>query len=350
MRTRSLVLLCNVGWVAATSCGADTVQSAAQTEQCQPSPDYTNYAMDGLLRLNELQALGTHNSYHVESSGNVMPEWSYSHPPLDVQLQREGVRQLEIDIHYNNDAGNFSVFHLPVLDSGTTCAKFVDCMRVIKCWSDAHPTHHPMMIMIEPKFEPPIDTLPQWIASLENEVLSVWPEHRIITPDSVQGLAPDVRTAVETTGWPTLGETRGRVLFMLHAEDTLRTAYTFGDQHTTGRVMFPNAREQMSLPYSAVHSFDDPLESVDDIQRSVRAGHLVRTRTDSGSTEATNNTYYRYNAAVASGAHFLSTDHPGTPSASSYGVDIPGGTPSRCNPLTAPVNCTSQEIESISTY
>ena len=41
------------------------------------------------LRINQLQFLGTHNSYHVRDPAKPnknFPDWSYSHAPLDVQL------------------------------------------------------------------------------------------------------------------------------------------------------------------------------------------------------------------------------------------------------------------------
>ncbi len=52
-------------------------------------------------------------------------EWNYTHPPLDVQLDR-GVRSFELDLHYKN--GEFEVFHVPILDEGTTCRKLADAL------------------------------------------------------------------------------------------------------------------------------------------------------------------------------------------------------------------------------
>ncbi|HEV3137308.1 MAG TPA: Ca2+-dependent phosphoinositide-specific phospholipase C, partial [Pirellulales bacterium] len=85
-------------------------------------------AADGLesvedLRINQLQFIGTHNSYHVRApskSGREVREWNYSHAPLDVQLDR-GVRSFELDLHDRD--GVFEVFHVPILDEGTTCRK-----------------------------------------------------------------------------------------------------------------------------------------------------------------------------------------------------------------------------------
>jgi hypothetical protein len=76
----------------------------------------------------------------------------------------------------------------------------------------------------------------------------------------------------------------------------------------------------------------------------------VRTRADGDNVEPFAGDTSKRDAALASGAQFVSTDYPvivpgvpmtGTP----YVVDIPGGTPARCNPVTAPAACASTDIE-----
>ncbi len=54
----------------------------------------------------------------------------------------------------------------------------------------------------------------------------------------------------------------------------------------------------------------------------------------------------RLDQALLSGAHFVSTDVPWPVEWTSYVVEIPDGTPSRCNPRSAPVECSSEAIES----
>ena len=50
-----------------------------------------DYPMDDTLRMNHLQGLGTHNSYHLQPDVDILP-WRYSHLPLDEQLGEQGVR------------------------------------------------------------------------------------------------------------------------------------------------------------------------------------------------------------------------------------------------------------------
>ena len=108
--------------------------------------------MDDVLRMNHVQAVGTHNSYHVDPANGV-PPWSYTHRPLDEQLEEQGVRQFELDLYYYGfeTPSHFEVFHLPSADDETTCRMFVDCLRRLADWSDAHPAHHPIVILLEPK-------------------------------------------------------------------------------------------------------------------------------------------------------------------------------------------------------
>jgi hypothetical protein len=103
----------------------------------------------------------------------------------------------------------------------------------------------------------------------------------------------------------------------------------------------------MDAPEAAFRKLNDPVGDFDEIQAAVRAGFVVRTRSDADTMEArTNNTTPR-DMAIASGAQWVSTDYPepdpdfGT----GFKVEIPDGTPARCNPLIAPEGCTSLDIE-----
>ena len=76
----------------------------------------------------------------------------------------------------------------------------------------------------------------------------------------------------------------------------------------------------------------------------------MRTRADADNVEPFAGDTSVRDAAFASGAQFVSTDYPeavtGVPmTGPPYVVEIPGGTPSRCNPVTAPAECASTDIE-----
>ncbi|PCC66657.1 Phosphoinositide phospholipase C, Ca2+-dependent [Nannocystis exedens] len=324
--------------------GSTTGDAATSASDGVPT---TSGAPDGRLRLHQLQALGTHNSYHL-SPGTLVKEWDYTHLPLDQQLEEQGVRKFELDLWFGGAGEPIAVHHIDLLDTSSTCATLVDCLMVLKTWSDGHLMHHPLYVMLEIKsaFDPP--GAQELLATLESQVLSVWPADRLVLPDDVQGSAANLRDGVAAGGWPAIDDARGKLLLVLHDGGKWREAYTDGGTSTAGRLLFPDAFGDLTLPFAAVHSLNDPVGDAARIEAAVAAGHLVRTRADADNVEPSAGDTSRGEAALASGAHFISTDYP-PPKGDKYDYvfAIPGGTPSRCNPVTAPPDCTPAAIEAL---
>ena len=140
------------------------------------------------LHLNEVQMLGSHNSYHlpaVPEIGSALQAlapglWetiSYEHQPLTEQLERYGIRQFELDTYADPEGGayanpgayqfldlpvpeavadalsepGFKVAHIADIDRNTTCLTLVECLTEVETWSAANPDHLPIMIMVETK-------------------------------------------------------------------------------------------------------------------------------------------------------------------------------------------------------
>ncbi len=296
-----------------------------------------------LLRLEHVQALGTHNSYHVAAKVT-LPMLDYTHPPLDEQVAM-GVRQFELDIHFDPLATQWRVYHVAVVDEASTCDPLTACLQTLAKASKATPGHAPFVVLLEVKTPfAPLEA--GWMLDLlEEEVLSVWPIEDLVTPDLVRGAYPSLREAVEAQGWPPLDSVRDRALFVLHDKGLWRSTYTDGNTTTEGRVLFPDAGSDLDMAIAAFHTMNDPVAQGDLIAEAVLRGHLVRTRADANLAEADPPDYTRAEAALASGAQFVSTDFPYPGDETSYGVVIPGGTPVRCNPVNAPAGCTSEAIE-----
>src|SRR4051812_29044605 len=70
--------------------------------------------LDDTLTIADVQALGTHNSYHIQPDEVLDASHAYTQPTLDAQADL-GVRAFELDVHLGDD-GIFQVFHLPVID------------------------------------------------------------------------------------------------------------------------------------------------------------------------------------------------------------------------------------------
>lgn len=342
------------------------------------------YPRDRELRLNHIQVLGSHNSYHIRPQGrlgNALPirEWRYTHIPLDQQFETQGVRQIEIDVYADPEGGKyarpggavrlgdpfdvpelnepgFKVLHVQDLDFQSNCWTFKSCMQTVRTWSDAHPGHVPITILIEGKdtvdveipgfvLTTPIPLDAAQLDALEAEILAVFPREKLITPDDVRGSRATLREAIETDGWPTLGETRGKILFLLDNGGRIKEAYLAGHPSLRGRLIFTSS--EPPADEAAFVKLNSSKGEFDQIQDYVARGYIVRTRADSDTSEARTGDVSSRDAAIASAAQFVSTDYPVPDPAfgTGYFVQIPGGTPARCNPISAPPDCTSTDIE-----
>lgn len=318
------------------ACGSSDDES--KLDEGKP-PRSFDYPQDGELRLNHLQVKGTHNSYHVEKEGNTLRHWRYTHEPLDLQLENQGVRAVELDTQYNAETGVFEVHHVPQFDDVSHCPELSQCLRAIASWSSMRPAHHALFVQIEPKDKVPASAPEDYFEKLEGLILGVIGRERIITPDDVRGDASSLREAIVERGWPSLGETRGKVLFFVDDASAWRDAYTRGGAGLDGRLMFVNSSPED--PFAAIRVLNDPIALADEIASSVAAGFIVRTRSDSDGQREEG----QVEAALASGAHIISTDFPVEVPERIAPLLIPDGAPSRCNPIAAPETCTPEALE-----
>ena len=89
------------------------------------------------------------------------------------------------------------------------------------------------------------------------------------------------------------------------------------------RPMFTNAPE--GHPAAAIMIINDPVDQLEEIQRLVKAGYMIRTRADADTREARDNDTRRKVAAFESGAQAVSTDYylPATHFGNEYQVSLP---------------------------
>ncbi len=340
------------------------------------------------VHMNQVQVLGTHNSYHIEPIQQLIdiyigfdpsaPELQYTHRTLTEQLEDLGIRQFELDVFHDPDGGRYSepfglkielndqnardpgfdppgmkVQHIQEIDWKTRCYLLVDCLAEIKAFSDANPKHLPIAIMIEVKddaFPDPglgfVQALPfdaEAFDLLDAEIRSVFPESQMITPDQVRGDFATLEEAVLTRGWPTLGKARGRVVFLMDNRGK-RDIYLDGHPSLAGRVLFTDARP--GEDDAAFVKQNGSVGNEANIADLVGRGYLVRTRADAGTIESRNDDFTTADAALVSGAQYVSSDYPEPdPRFSPYFVEIPDGMPGRCNPINAPRGCRNGALE-----
>jgi hypothetical protein len=353
---------------------AATAQSPAQKKQ------------DHQLRINQIQVIGSHNSYHSGfgpsahkymeiHAPKALHSLDYSHPPFAVQLDG-GVRQVEIDVFRDDQGGRFAhpkidarvkaeglpadpeydpthemdkpglkVMHVQDVDQRASCHTFVHCLTDIRAWSKSHPNHLPLFILVETK-EGGVKSMPDApiaepftaaaFDKLDAEILTVFKPAEIITPDEVRGKFPTLNAAIKAGAWPTLDKARGRIIFLMDQRH-VEPIYTENHPSLRGRLLFTNA--EPGLPDAAFTEQNDGSKA--DIDALVREGYLVRTRTDESTEAARTNDTTRRDLALSTGAQMISTDYPSAyPSTwTGYNVGLPNNMVARCNPINAPTGC-----------
>jgi hypothetical protein len=185
---------------------------------------------------------------------------------------------------------------------------------------------------------------PDRFARLDAEIRSVLPPEKLLTPDDVRGDAPTLGAAVRDRGWPEVDRVRGRIWFFT-ASPPYRRAALAGHPGLRGHLVFTAAAPGDAD--AAVANVEDPEAEQPAIAAAHRANMIVRTRADADTYEARNGDTSRRDSALAAGAHLIGTDYelPDPRFGTGYVVRIPGGTPGRCNPVTAPPGCRPTDVE-----
>ncbi len=131
-------------------------------------------------------------------------------------------------------------------------------------------------------------------------------------------------------------------MFALDNGGDKRDTYIVGHTSLAGRVLFTDS--PAGTPEAAFMKRNDPLGNPGEIESLVEQGYMVRTRADADTVQARSGDTTQRDAALASGAHFISTDYPvPDPRFSDYQVRLPGNGIARCNPVS-PGNCAADML------
>jgi len=120
------------------------------------------------------------------------------------------------------------VQHIADVDYRTTCVQFVTCLRQVRAWSQAHPEHVPIPIMLELErgdsriVNVGVVVAPAWdgaaLNALDAEIRSVF------EPGEMPGaIRSTPRVAVATTGWRTCAD-RGSSVVHVHPAGCVHTS------------------------------------------------------------------------------------------------------------------------------
>lgn len=338
---------------------------------------------DRQLRLNQIQVIGTHNSYHLAPIPEVMKligltgkaiadSIDYSHAPLDKQFEQYGIRQIELDIYADPEGGLYSkpvarkltnqeqpdprmpfdfdevmarpgtkIIHSPGFDYATHVPTLKAALQQTVAWSKENPGHLPILVLLElkesangPAGVKPLKFDRAMLDALDDEIRECVPSDALLCPDHVRGEHATLRDAVTQRGWPKLHECTGKIFFALDNTDGLKDRYLQERETLQGRVMFVSVGEDH--PAAAWMKINDPISDFDRIKDCVSKGFLVRTRADSDTKQARKNDPNQRDKAIQSGAQFISTDFPiPDPRWSEYCVQWPQKAVYRRNPITS---------------
>jgi hypothetical protein len=356
------------------------------------------------LKLNEIQIIASHNSYHLKTdpavfnwlksldSLGVLPsnldpdDLDYTHETYENQFNLYNIRGLEIDIFNDPQGGQyyyragkylsggnassnnpdlnlpgFKVLHIVDFDFNSHHTTFKQTLEAIYNWSVSHPNHLPIFINIEtneesaaallptvPNLTPTIPYDASACDKLDEEIKSVFGSSldKVITPDDVRGNYTTLREAVLAGNWPKLAEARNKIVFIM--QGAAESLYKVGHPSLQGRAMF--VYSSYTSDEAAFIILNNPTGSKATIQQRVNEGFIVRTRADAGTTEARNGDYTDMNNAFESGAQIVSTDYyrpdarAGTPGWTDYKVQFPNAELARINPVSA---ATKQDLGTI---
>jgi hypothetical protein len=326
-------------------------------------------------KLNESQVIGSHNSYKsamplpiLEYLKKINPRTAeslqYEHLPLSEQLDL-GLRNLELDVFHDPKGGRFAkpkglsmlpdsvnfdekeellqpglkLFHVQDLDFQSHHLLFKNALLELKNWSEKHPDHHPIFILINAKdssIPMTINPLPFSAAALDSIDLEIRTHlgfDKLITPDQVRGEFENLESAVLAGNWPELNSVRGKFLFVLDESEDKIKRYLIKKPGLRDAALFVNIKE--GNPEAGFRIINDPIANETYIQDLVGKGYMIRTRADSDTREARNNDYSKFEKAKTSGAQVISTDYyiASRLFPSSYQVSFENGSFERPNPI-----------------
>lgn len=304
---------------------AIVLSAGCDLEKPSEAPGCHRSVIDRSVKMNQIQVVGTHNSYKraiapaemtllKATSPKSAVGLDYAHPPLTDQLNA-GARALELDVLYDPDGGRYAdpmlprlvrqggqatdpydteimrrpglkVLHVQDIDYRSNCALFVSCLKEVQAWSRAHPDHLPILITMNLKDDDvkapgTVHALKfdaKAMDSIDTEIRSVFSPAELITPDLVQGRFKTLRAAVRARGWPRLADARGKIFFVMDEDEPKLSVYRGARRSLEGRVLFVNIDEASSA--SAYITLNEPLEQGARIKADVAAGLFVRTRAD----------------------------------------------------------------------
>ena len=300
------------------------------------------------IKFNEISFLATHNSYQSESTEEVKKLYSnlsdltfgllpenkgeFKSETITDQLN-SGIRSLEIDIEVFDRDGDvsFTCMHSPSIEMTTTCYDFELALKEIAMWSDNNPDHLPITIILEPKeFFLPLEDMKKFSIDYADEMdkalRSVLGEN-LFTPADMLRDYDSFGEMRKADDWCKVSDMRGKVLILLH-DCGATQKYIELDPSIKSQAMFPMLRQNdIERDCASFIIANDPDKLLKQKEAYAKSRVIIRTRCDSFG----NAPQERFEQAMATPAHIISTDYPPRTdnTSDSYVVSFGGRTTAR---------------------
>ncbi|MDR1410364.1 MAG: hypothetical protein LBJ12_08955 [Oscillospiraceae bacterium] len=303
-----------------------TEAQAFAAERARTGVDVAKAIQDG-VKFNQLRGIITHNSYKQQ-----MPpvsslifnslyrfgvgrkaEFEYTFQPLSDQLN-SGVMGLELDVSYTKEKDGLARFlfcHAPLIDMNSSAIDAAAAFREIALWSQAHPKHLPIVLLLEPK---DISIPPFKLYGMDDGHLADFDRivrenlgEALLMPAEMLGGYSDFAAMRKADGWLPLEKTLGKVIALLHPGH-VTDAYFALDGTLRTQAMFPAlGRNEWENPQASFVLVNDPKEAYDNRAKLIEEQNLiVRSRLDS----YPDYTPEEYKLCMESGAQWMSSDYP----------------------------------------
>eukprot|EP00898_Chlorokybus_atmophyticus_P004797 jgi/Chlat1/5318/Chrsp35S05256 len=314
------------------------------------------------VRLNQIQYIGTHNSYKSLWNQFWQAEAkyvgteralgiAYQHPNLAQQLDL-GMRSIEIDVFYDPIGTNYTSHPLAAFFGLADPYAYNAALRQPGFKPNDSPPD-PSLVKafgaLSSLLTVPVTYSADAFNALDTEIRKVFTNvTQLITPDVVRGAANTLREAIEGgSGWPTVQQARGKVYFVMDIPQSnaprfipmylgCPSNFTSTTQcsrpNLEGRVLFISEGYTFDVtqPYTSVITIDNPLLAASsgiDVTAVIKQGFIVHVvRTDFP---------IQYGSQPQS--PYINT---------TYSVSLPSNVIARCSPVQ-PLNappCTDSEL------
>ncbi|MCG8423805.1 MAG: Ca2+-dependent phosphoinositide-specific phospholipase C [Proteobacteria bacterium] len=241
----------------------------------------------GDLRYNEVQQKSSHNSFQ-------------RHEGLLDQLVYHRIRSVELDI-YRGKFGrpglsdDWYVYHIPFIDTGTSCDRLSNCLQELKVFDQQQPYHEIVTVWLDIKDGWGDSQTPAAFDALVSQYID---KDDILKPSDLFAACPGAtslkQTVVGSCRWPTLDSLRGKWMFVL-----TNGAYSNNRPDrvgfSTGTASNTNDVDNSNRIFLNQGDANNPLSRYIHAQRLVSRRYVVDTQND-------------FNSALSGLVHHVATN------------------------------------------